>query len=71
MDLVPPQCGVTVRLDPHASHGVVKDLVVLDEAQTWKQKTVKDEQEQILLLQFLLTECRSHFSFFSPHFKMM
>lgn len=33
MYLVAPQCGVAVRLDPHASHGVVKDLVVLDEAQ--------------------------------------
>ena len=33
VDLVPPQRGVAVRLDPHARHGVVEDLVVLDEAQ--------------------------------------
>lgn len=35
MNLVPPQRGVAVRLDPHPGHGVVKDLIVLDEAQTW------------------------------------
>lgn len=36
VDLIPPQGGVAVRLDPHSSHGVVKDLIVLDEAQAWK-----------------------------------
>lgn len=35
VDLVPPQGGVAVCLDPHPGHGVVKDLIVLDEAQTW------------------------------------
>lgn len=40
MDLVPPQRGVAVRLDPHARHGVVKDLVVLDEAQTCQEKMI-------------------------------
>lgn len=48
MDLVPPQRGVTVRLDPHASHGVVKDLIVLDEAQTWQQKTIRDEVDVVI-----------------------
>lgn len=33
VDLIPPQGGVAVRLDPHSCHGVVKDLIVLDEAQ--------------------------------------
>ena len=28
MDLVAPQRGVAVRLNPHAGHGVVEDLVV-------------------------------------------
>lgn len=32
MDLVPPQGGVAVRLDPHSCHSIVKDLIVLDEA---------------------------------------
>lgn len=34
MNLVSSQCGVAVRLDPHPGHGVVEDLIVLDEAQT-------------------------------------
>lgn len=34
MNLVSPQCGVAVRLDPHPGHGIVEDLIVLDEAQT-------------------------------------
>lgn len=33
VDLIPPQGGVAVRFDPHSGHGVVKDLIVLDEAQ--------------------------------------
>ena len=33
VDLVVPQDGVAVRLDPHARHGVVEDLVVLYDAQ--------------------------------------
>lgn len=40
MDLVPPQRWVAVCLDPHASHGVVKDLIVLDEAQTWQGNVI-------------------------------
>ena len=39
MDLVPAQCGVAVRLDPHSGHGVVEDLVVLDEAQALRSQT--------------------------------
>lgn len=31
VDLVPPQGGVTVCFDPHASHRVIKYLVVLNE----------------------------------------
>lgn len=34
VNLVAPQRGVAVRLDPHARHGIVEDFVVLDEAQT-------------------------------------
>ena len=34
MDLVPPQPGIAVQLDPHPCHGVVEDLV-LDEAEVW------------------------------------
>lgn len=34
VNLVSSQRGVAVRLDPHPRHGVVKDLVVLDEAKT-------------------------------------
>lgn len=33
VDLIPPQGGVAVCLDPHASHSIVKDLIVLNEAQ--------------------------------------
>lgn len=33
VDLIPPQSGVAVRLDPHSCHSVVKDLIVLNEAQ--------------------------------------
>lgn len=40
VNLVSSQRGVAVRLDPHPGHGVVKDLIVLDEAQACK---VKDE----------------------------
>ena len=38
MNLIPPQRGVAVRLDPHPGHGVVKDFIVLDEAQTCEIK---------------------------------
>lgn len=42
VNLVSSQRGVAVRLDPHPRHGVVKDLVVLDEAQTcWVKKKKK------------------------------
>lgn len=34
VNLISSQSGVAVRLDPHSRHGVVKDLIVLDEAQT-------------------------------------
>lgn len=34
VDLVSSQRGVAVCLDPHARHSIVKDLVVLNEAQT-------------------------------------
>lgn len=34
VNLISSQCGVAVRLDPHPRHGIVKDLIVLDEAQT-------------------------------------
>lgn len=34
MDLISPQSGVTVCFYPHTSHGIVKDLIILDEAQT-------------------------------------
>lgn len=34
VNLISSQSGVAVRLDPHPRHGVVKDLIVLDEAQT-------------------------------------
>ena len=33
MNLIEPEHGVAVRLDPDARHGVVEDLVVLDDAQ--------------------------------------
>lgn len=33
VDLIPPQGGVAVRLDPHSGHGVVEDLIVLNETQ--------------------------------------
>ena len=36
VDLVPAQCGIAVGLDPHPSHGIVKDLIVLDESQAWR-----------------------------------
>lgn len=39
MNLISSQCGVAVRLDPHPGHGIVKDLIVLDEAQTCVIKT--------------------------------
>lgn len=52
MDLVSPQGGVAVRLDPHSSHGIVKDLIVLDETQTCLKKkenisstSFKDEKQ--------------------------
>ena len=38
MNLISSQRGVAVRLDPHPGHGVVEDLVVLDEAQTCRIK---------------------------------
>lgn len=38
VDLIPSQRGVAVRLDPHARHGVVKDLIVFNEAQTCYNK---------------------------------
>lgn len=38
MNLIPPQRGVAVRLDPHPGHGVVKDFIVLDKAQTCEIK---------------------------------
>lgn len=34
MNLVSSQRGVAVSLDPHPRHGIIKDLIVLDEAQT-------------------------------------
>lgn len=34
VDLISSQCGVAVGLDPHSCHGIIKDLVVLNEAQT-------------------------------------
>lgn len=34
VDLISSQCGVAVCLDPHSCHGIIKDLVVLNEAQT-------------------------------------
>lgn len=34
VDLISSQCGVAVCLDPHPCHGIIKDLVVLNEAQT-------------------------------------
>lgn len=32
MNLISSQCGVAVSLDPYPSHGIVKDLIVLNEA---------------------------------------
>lgn len=37
VDLIPPQGGVAVRLDPHSCHCIVKDLIVLNEAQACKK----------------------------------
>lgn len=34
MNLVSSQRGVAVSLDPHPRHGIIKDLIVLDEAQS-------------------------------------
>lgn len=34
VDLVSPQRGVAVRLDPDTGHGIVKDLIVFNKAQT-------------------------------------
>lgn len=34
MDLISSQSGVAVRFDPHSRHGVIEDLIVLDEAET-------------------------------------
>lgn len=42
MNLISSQGRVAVRLDPHPSHGVVKDLIVLNEAQTWYVKPQQD-----------------------------
>ncbi len=33
MDFIPAQRGVAVRLNPHPRHGIIKDLIVLDETQ--------------------------------------
>ena len=44
MDLVHAQHRVAVGLDPHARHGVVEDLVVLDDA----QPAVVDEDAAVL-----------------------
>ena len=36
VDFIPPECGVAVRLDPDPRHGVVEDLVILNEPQAWR-----------------------------------
>lgn len=47
VNLVSSQRGVAVRLDPHPRHGVVKDLIVLDEAKTcWVKKIKKNKKKQ-------------------------
>lgn len=33
MDFIPAQRGVAVRLNPHPRHGIIKDLIVLNETQ--------------------------------------
>lgn len=32
VDFVPPQRGVAIRFYPHPRHGVIEDLIVLNEA---------------------------------------
>ena len=51
VNLVVSQHGVTVRLDPHPSHGVVEYLIVLDHA----QPAVVDQNPAILTSPDLVT----------------
>ena len=44
MDLVTPEHGITVCLDPNACHGVVKDLVVFNDT----QPSVVDQNATVL-----------------------